>query len=114
MTQFYFSQASVANIYKAPNSGLFESQSAQAFANVYEDLGRNVDSNISQYLKDNLSVQQIFLAADDDYIAYRKGIRNWLETGITFLDSSKFKPLNLTVTYEFIIGIFCEWESCRL
>lgn len=96
MTQFYFSQASVVSAYKAPNSALFESQSAQTFANVYEDLGRNIDSTISQYLKDNLSVKQVFLAADDDFISFRKGIKNWVESSISFLDSAKFKPLNLT------------------
>lgn len=114
MTQYYFSQASVVTAYKAPNTGLFESQSAQSFANVYEDLARNIDANISQYLKNSLSVQQIFLAADDDYIAYRKGIRNWLESSLTFIDSAKFKPLNLTVIYLLILGIHCRWESCRL
>jgi len=63
---------------------------------VYEDLGQNVDSNITQYLKDNLNVPQIFLAADDDFIAFRRGIKNWLENSINFTESAKFKPLNLT------------------
>ena len=107
MTQFYFSQASVVNAYKAPNSALFESQSSQTYANVYEDLGQNVDANITQYLKDNLNVPQIFLAADDDFIAFRRGIKNWLENSINFTESAKFKPLNLTVKNMLILGILC-------
>lgn len=114
MTQYYFSLASVVNVYKAPNTELFESQSPQTFANVYEDLGKNIDTNFSQYLRDNLSVKQVFLTGDDDFIAYRKATRNWLESTISFMDSAKFKPLNLTVRVFYNTGIQHQWKSRRL
>ena len=82
---------------KAPTTLLFESHSAQAQYNVYDDLARNLDTNFTQYLKDYLSVKQIFITGDDDYITYRKATRNWLENTISFVESAKFKPLNLTV-----------------
>jgi hypothetical protein len=65
--------------------------------NLYEDYGKNIDTNISQYLKDYLNIKQVFLTGDDDFICYRKGTRNWLENTVNFTDSAKFKPLNLTV-----------------
>lgn len=65
--------------------------------NLYEDYGKNIDTNISQYLKDYLNIKQVFLTADDDFICYRKGTRNWLENTVNFTDSAKFRPLNLTV-----------------
>lgn len=52
-------------------------------------------------MKDNYSVKQIFVTGDDDFICYRKPIRNWLENTLVFTESSKFKPLNLT---EYRVG----------
>jgi hypothetical protein len=78
MVQYYFSQSSVANAYKAPNSALFDTQSGTVQSNLYEDLARNLDANISQFLKDYLSVKQAFISGDDDFVVYRKGTRNWL------------------------------------
>lgn len=97
LTQYYFSQSSVVNAYKAPSTPMFETQAAQVQTNLYEDLARNIDANISQYLKDDLAVRHLFISGDDDFIVYRKGTRNWLENSISFVESSKFKPLNLTV-----------------
>lgn len=115
MVQYYFSQNSVINTIKAPNTYLFETQSAQVQTNLYEDLAKNVDTQISQYLKDYLSIKQIFITGDYDFITYRKATRNWLENTLTFVDSAKFKPLNLTViTYIIFIGIFSQWKSCCL
>jgi hypothetical protein len=45
---------------------------------LYEDLARNVDVGISQYLKDYLSVKHTFITADNDFVVFRKGTRNWL------------------------------------
>lgn len=99
LTQYYFSQSSTVSAFKAPNTNglLFEAHSAQVQANLFEDLGKNIDTQISQFFKDYLSVKQIFITGDDDYITYRKATRNWLENSISFVDSAKFKPLNLTV-----------------
>lgn len=45
-----------------------------------------------------MSVKQVFVTADDDFISWRKAVKNWLESTLTFTESAKFKPLNLTVT----------------
>lgn len=80
MVQYYLSQTSVINALKAPttNNLLFEAHAAQVRENLFEDFGRNFDSQISQFLKDYLSVKQIFVTGDYDYITYRKATRNWL------------------------------------
>lgn len=68
--------------------------------------GKNIDSTISQYLKDYLNIKQIFITTDYDFITYRKALRNWLENSITFVESTKFKTLNLTVIlYIIFIGV---------
>lgn len=51
---------------------MFETQAAQVQYNLYEDLARNIDSNISQYLKDNLAVRHIFICGDDDFMVYQR------------------------------------------
>lgn len=84
------------NAYKAPNGALFETQAAAVQASLYEDLGRNYDTQFSQYLKDELSVRHVFVSGDDDFIVFRRGTRNWLENTLSFVESAKFKPLNLT------------------
>lgn len=99
MVQYYLSQPAVVTAYKAPNAYLFETQSGQVQANLYEDLGKNIDTAFSQYLKDYLSVRQVFISGDDDFIVFRRATRNWLENSVTFIDSAKFKPLNLSVIY---------------
>lgn len=85
LTQYYFSQSSAVNTYKAPNTAMFETYASQVQSNLYEDLARNLDSSFSQYLKDELSVRHIFVTADDDFIVFRRGIRNWLENTIQFV-----------------------------
>jgi hypothetical protein len=87
MIQYYFSQQSVINAYKAPNPAnlLFEAHSSQVLANLYEDLGRNYDVNISQAFKDYLSVKEIFITGDNDFITYRKSTKYWLENNVTFI-----------------------------
>lgn len=97
LTQYYFSQSSVVNAYKAPNSAMFETQAAQVQYNLYEDLARNIDTPFSQYLKDYMSIKHAFISGDDDFIVFRRGTRNWLENTLAFVESAKFKPLNLTV-----------------
>jgi hypothetical protein len=78
MVQYYFSQSSTVSAYKAPNTALFDTQSGQVQTNLYEDLAKNIDSNVSVFLKDYLSVKHTFITGDDDFIVYRKGTRNWL------------------------------------
>jgi len=41
-------------------------------------MGRNLDKNISQFFKDYLSVKNIFIVGDSDFISYNKALRNWL------------------------------------
>lgn len=78
MVQYYFSQSTVVNTIKAPNTYLFETQSAQVQANLYDDLAKNIDGQFSQFLKDYLSIKQVFITGDYDFITYRKATRNWL------------------------------------
>ncbi len=78
MAQYYFSQSKVASAYMAPTSPMFETQAAQVQYTLYEDLARNIDSGVSQFFKDYLTVKHIFITADDDFIVFRKGTRNWL------------------------------------
>jgi hypothetical protein len=61
MIQYYFSQSSTVSKYKAPNTGLFETNSAMVHQRLYSDMGKNVDKDISQYLKDYLSVKHVFV-----------------------------------------------------
>jgi hypothetical protein len=100
MVQFYFSQPSVASTYKAPstNNLLFEAHSALVQARLSEGLGRNINNNISQFLKDYVFVKAIFITGESDYITFRRATRSWLENSLTFINSTTFKPLNLTVT----------------
>jgi hypothetical protein len=93
---------------------MFETGAAQVQYNLFEDLARNIDSNISQYLKDDLAVRHLFVCGDDDFMVYRKGTRNWLESTISFVESAKFKPLNLTVPSYLIIVIQLQRKSSRL
>lgn len=106
MTQYYFSQAATVTAYKAPNTGLFESQSNQAYWNLYEDQAKNINDGISKYMKDFQSVKQIFIVNDNDFLVYRKAVRSWLENTLVFTESAKFKPLNLSVFYILYLGIF--------
>jgi hypothetical protein len=76
--QYYFSQPSNVNAYKAPNNLLFQAHASYTLANLYEDYGRNIDTTMNKYLKDYLNVKQIFLTSDNDFICYKKGTRNWL------------------------------------
>lgn len=107
MIQYYFSQSSVVTAYKAPNQALFDSQSPWVQSKIYADLAKNMDTDFSRYLKDYLSVKNIFISGDDDFICYRKAVRYWLENTLTFVESAKFKPLNLTVNKFNNTGIQC-------
>lgn len=105
MIQYYFSQSATVTAYKAPSEALFDSQSAWVQSKLYGDLAKNIDTNITQFLKDYLSVKNIFISGNDDFICYKKATRYWLENSITFVESSKFKSLNLTVIIMIKLGI---------
>ena len=85
MIYYYFSQDATVSKYKAPNSIFFEGQSAAVFSNIYADMGKNYNDNISQFFKDYLSVKNVFIVGDSDYISYKKAFRNWLENDVTFI-----------------------------
>ena len=95
MIFYYFSQDSVVSKYKAPTTGLFETQSAFVLSNLYEDMGRNYDTKISQYFKDYLSVKHMFIVGDSDFISYKKAVQTWLEDDVAFVESSTFKSKKL-------------------
>lgn len=85
MIQYYFSQPSTVTAYKAPNQALFDSQSAWVQYKTYADLAKNMDTQFSQYFKDYLSVKNIFIAGDNDFICYKKAVLNWLENTVSFV-----------------------------
>lgn len=78
MVFYYFSQDNIVSKYKAPTKLLFQGQSGLVFSNLYEDMARNLDKNISQFFKDYLSVKNIFIVGDSDFISYNKALRYWL------------------------------------
>lgn len=78
MIQYYFSQANVVAAYKAPTQALFDSQSAWVQSKIYTDLAKNIDADFSRYLKDYLSVKNVFIYGESDFICYYKAARNWL------------------------------------
>lgn len=97
MVQYYLSQSSVVSTLKAPTSRLFESNSPKVQNQLYNDMAKNFDTEISQYLKDYLSVKDIFISGDDDFINYRKGIRDWLENKLDFVGVDTFRPMAMKV-----------------
>lgn len=78
MIQYYFSQSSVVNTYKAPNSRLYETQSNWIANKTWTDLAINKTVNVSQYMKDYLTVKHWYVTGDSDYIAYKSSLRYWL------------------------------------
>ena len=95
MVFYYFSQDSVVSKFKAPTTGLFETQSALVLNNLYSDMGKNYDTKISQYFKDYLSVKHIFIVGESDFISYKKAVQTWLEEEVTFVESNTFKSKKL-------------------
>lgn len=100
MIQYYFSQANVVSTWKAPNSKLFESQSGWISNKTYVDIAKNYTKDISAFMKDYFSVRHWFVQGLTDYISYFKGVRNWLETELTFVESDAFKKAKLEVIYK--------------
>lgn len=97
MIQYYFSQTAVVNAWKAPNARLFESQSGYISNLTYVDLAKNYTKDISTFMRDYYSVKHWFVEGSNDYISYYKGVRNWLETELTFVESDAFKKAKLDV-----------------
>ena len=106
MIYYYFSQDSVVSKYKAPTTGMFETQSAFVLSNLYADMGKNYDTKISQYFKDYLSVKHMFVVGDSDYISYKKAVQTWLEDDVTFVESNAFKSKKLDVKIILMIGFY--------
>ena len=85
MVYYDFSQDSVVAKFKAPTTALFETQSAFVLSNLYSDMGKNYDDQTSQFFKDYLSVQHIFIIGESDFISYKKAVQTWLEDDVTFV-----------------------------
>jgi hypothetical protein len=78
MIQYYFSQSTTVAAFKAPNARLFETQSNWIANKTWTDLAVNKTASISQYMKDYLNVKHWYVGGENDYIAYKSGLRNWL------------------------------------
>jgi hypothetical protein len=55
-------------------------------------------------MKDYLTVKHWFVSGENDFISYKKAVRNWLETELTFVESNDFKNKKLEVFFVSIIG----------
>lgn len=97
MIQYYFSQPATVTAWKAPNSRLFESQSGQISSLTYVDIAKNYTKDLSTFMKDYYSAKHWFVAGLNDYTSYFKGVRNWLETELSFIESDAFKKAKLEV-----------------
>lgn len=85
MIQYYFSQPSAVAAFKAPASRLFESQSSWTWSKGFTDFAVNKTSNISQFMRDYLSVKHFYISGDYDYIAFKQSLRFWMENELSFL-----------------------------
>jgi hypothetical protein len=72
------SQSDIVGKYKAPTTRLFETQSNWIVNKTYADLAKNQTANISQFMKDYLTVKHWFVSGNKDFIAYTKSLKNWL------------------------------------
>ena len=97
MIQYYLSQTASVTKYKAPTARMFETQSNWITNKTYVDLGKNLTIKLSQFMKDYLTVKHLFVSGDKDFIAYSKSLKNWLETELSFVESSDFVKAKLEV-----------------
>lgn len=95
MIQYYFSQTSNVAHWKAPTVQLFESQSAYIFNKTYEDMAKNYTTDISTFMRDFYSVRHWFVQGQKDYISYYKGVRNWIENELNFVEKDAFRKAAL-------------------
>jgi hypothetical protein len=79
MIQYYFSQTNNVNSFKAPTTRLFDTHSNWISNKTYADLSVNKTTSLSKFMKDFLSVKHWFVSGDKDYIAYKNGLKYWLE-----------------------------------
>jgi hypothetical protein len=100
LVQYYFSQPSHVAAWKVPNARLFESQSGYVANLTYVDIAKNYTKDISSFTKDYLSVRHWFVAGQSDFISYYKGVRNWLENELAFVESDAFKKAKLEVIIQ--------------
>lgn len=98
MIQYYFSQPAVVTTWKAPNNKLFESQSGYISNKTYADMAKNYTRELSTFMKDFYSVRHWFVEGLNDYISYYKGVRNWIESELAFVESDAFKKAKLEVS----------------
>jgi hypothetical protein len=111
MIQYYFSQPSIVSAFKAPNSYLFESQSSWTWSKGFTDFAVNKTANLSQFMKDYLSVKHFYISGDYDYIAYKQSLRFWMENELAFLESAAFKAAKLEVSFSLSLGHRDKWQD---
>lgn len=97
MVQYYFSVADVVAKWKAPATKLFESQAAYIANKTYVDMAKNYTKEISAFMKDYYSVRHWFVEGLSDYVSYYKGVRNWVENELAFVESDAFRKAKLEV-----------------
>ena len=98
--QAYLSQSSIATQHLASTSHFFEQQAAFFQGNVYAELSQNWATNISNYMRDYLSVKFLFVSGTLDLVSYWKAARGWLES-LNFKDVAQFKAK----AYEVRMGL---------
>lgn len=97
MIQYYYSQSSVVSQWKAPTNLLFESQSGYVFNKSYVDMAKNYTKDLSSFMRDFYSVRHWFIQGQLDYICYYKGLRNWVDNELSFVESDTFRNTKLEV-----------------
>ena len=97
MIQYFFSQPVTVTKLKAPNNRIFESHSAYVNNKTYADLSKNYTKEISQFMRDYLTVKHWFVVGTSDYISYNKAVRNWLDNELSFVESDTFRKAKLDV-----------------
>ena len=94
--QYYLSQSTVAASLLAPSTSFFESQANFFQGNVYAEQAQTNAQNISNFMRDYLSVRYMFVTGNLDYISYYKASRAWLDS-LNFKDVTQFKAKALEV-----------------
>lgn len=100
IVQYYFSQPTTVSNWKAPSTRLFESQSGYIHNLTYINQAMNYTKDISSFMKDYYSVKHWFVGGQRDFISYYKGVRNWIESDLSFVDLDAFKKAKLEVRCE--------------
>lgn len=61
-------------------------------------MAKNYTKDISAFTKDYYSVRHWFVEGLSDYISYYKGVKNWIENELSFVENDAFKKAKMEVS----------------